>query len=290
MSDSSRAERFAEWWRARRRSSPGAGALWSSLRRPIYAVSGLLLRRGVGVHLATGDEFRVHPAFVGWGLDRYEPELMRWLSSELAPGDSFIDVGAHVGFFSLLASRRVGESGRVMAIEASPPTARLLTRHLAMNRVTNVRVIAALAASAVGEGEITVRGSATDPGACANSIAYRIPGGRSMRVARLTLDSLTDASDLSPRVLKIDVEGAELEVLRGARSLLARARPRVACAVHPDPLRALGSSPKELTRWMAEQGYGCRSFTGETIEVPGEENVLFLPEERATKVTSERLG
>lgn len=278
MNRASATERIARWWREKRRSLPLVGSLWEAIRQPAYALGGVLLRRGCRVHLATGDLVRVHPAFVGWSLEQYEPELMRWLASTLRPGDSFLDVGAHVGFFSLLASRLVGV-GRVVAIEASPPTVKLLRRHLAMNRAANVSVISGLASSREGEGEIAVRANPTDPGACANSIAYRIPGGRCVRVPIVTLDRVAAKFEIAPRVIKVDVEGAELEVLRGAERLLREVRPLVACAVHPDPLRALGSSAGELVRWMAEQGYICRSLTGEPIELPGEENVLFTPRE-----------
>ena len=146
-----------------------------------------------------------------------------------------------------------------------------------MNRARNVRVVENLASDAAGRRCFTVRSEATDPGACANSVAYIIDGGEPVDVEMNTLDSLVEDLGSIPNVLKIDVEGAELEVLRGAEVILKTHRPAIACAVHPEPLDRLGHSVGMLVTFLEERGYRCFAFDGNPIEMPGFENVLFLP-------------
>src|SRR5574341_861166 len=71
----------------------------------------------------------------------WEPHLTRWIGRRLSPGDAFIDVGANIGYFSLLASKLVGDSGTVVSIEASPRTFDLLQGNLARNRAHNIRAV-----------------------------------------------------------------------------------------------------------------------------------------------------
>src|SRR5207249_2412898 len=82
----------------------------------------------------------------------WEPHISRWIDERLSPGDTFIDVGANIGYYSLLAARRVGPTGSVVAIEPSPKTFRALEANLAQNRLKNVRTVNA----AVSDRQATV--------------------------------------------------------------------------------------------------------------------------------------
>ncbi len=143
----------------------------------------------------------------------FEPNLSAWLASTLHDGATFVDVGANVGYFSLLASRLVGPRGRVIALEPSPSNFRALERNVSRNAATNVRMLqvaafdreASLPLYSIPEEEFT---------SGASLIARVGPPEAEVRAAPLPLiltpDDLRDA-----RVLKIDVEGAEQEVVRG---------------------------------------------------------------------------
>ena len=80
----------------------------------------------------------------------WEPHLTDWIGRRLAPGDAFVDVGANIGYFSLLASKLVGESGRVVAIEPSPTIFGVLASNLARNRAHNVRAVRVAASDSAG--------------------------------------------------------------------------------------------------------------------------------------------
>ena len=153
-------------------------------------------------------------------LGHYEPEVQALLRSELRPGDCFFDVGAHIGFFTVLAGRL---GARVVAIEPDPANARRVERNASLNGVT-AQVVAAAAWDEAGSVDLVRGGSGSEWSAR--------PG---TGVPSVTLDGVA-AENGSPNILKLDVEGAEGRVLRGAESVLA-SRPRLLiCEVHGDAI------------------------------------------------------
>src|SRR5262249_4812985 len=159
---------------------------------------------GVNVLFSSGDRFRVHPRFLGMNLGSYETDLVGVFCKMMARGMTVVDVGAHVGIYSLVASRRVGDNGKVIAIEPSPANAALLRRHLRLNQCTNVEVIEGAAGASAATISFVYRPDATDPAAFANSTAYDI-GGVTATIPVVTLDE--SCGHVSPGLIKIDVEG-----------------------------------------------------------------------------------
>ena len=265
-------------WRALKRRLPVVERLGGLIREPAYRVTDLLYRhRGLRQTLASGDRFCLHPRFIGWNLAAYEPDLMSSVAGTLREGDVFLDVGAHVGLYSLVASVRVGLAGRVVAFEPSPASVSLLRRHLAWNGCENVQVLEAAVSDTEGSALFTHRADPTDPGGCANSLAYEIERGVRSSVRLRTLDSVCEELGITPRLVKMDVEGAELAALRGAERVLRSCRPDLVVAVHPEPLRAMGGSPESLMAWMRSLGYRGTRLDGSPVAVPGFEEVWFRP-------------
>lgn len=159
----------------------------------------------------------VHNAVYFFGV--WEPALTRCISEQLSEGDIFIDVGANVGVHAMHAAQRVGRSGRVHAIEASPTIARILRRNLARNGLDHVVVTHNVAASD-RPGTLTVfLHDASNLGATTTQrdnleASRRYVGEES--VAALPLADIVPLDDLlRARMIKIDVEGAEWLVLQG---------------------------------------------------------------------------
>ncbi len=160
----------------------------------------------------------------GCWLGSYEYAKQRLLGELLSAGDCVFDIGANVGYYTLLASGKVGPAGRVIAFEPLPGNLRLLRRHLQLNDAHNVTVIDA----AVGDADGTAHFA---PHVC-NSMGSLSDSG-SIAVDIVSLDTLVDSGRVPiPSVMKIDVEGAELRVLRGAARLIERARPIILLATH----------------------------------------------------------
>lgn len=164
-----------------------------------------------------------------------EPEQTRALMDLLGPGQVFYDIGANVGYYTLLASRLVGETGSVIALEPAERNLAYLRRHLAINDVGNARVIPEAVADHVGEARF-------DAGANpAEGHLAGIRDGDGSRTGPMvpvtTLDALVERTALAPNVVKMDIEGAELLALQGAARTLATAKPALLLSVHSETLR-----------------------------------------------------
>ncbi len=185
----------------------------------------------------------------------YEPHLTSRMARALQPGATFIDIGASVGFFTLLAATRVGPTGRVLAVEPSPTNCKLLCLSLLANAMGNVALFPAAASDAEelllydaidSNGMISPMPS--DPG------AEHLIGTRTI-VRSLVLDrQLRDLARLD--VIKIDVEGAEYRALKGATDLLRAHRPLVFSEFAPEGLRQVSAvEPEEYLKLLVGLGY-----------------------------------
>lgn len=179
---------------------------------------------------------------------RFDAYAGRVLLDELHDGVVFVDVGAHLGLYTLLGARLVGASGRVVAFEADPYTAAALAANVARTAPGNVRVVAKAASDHVG-----ATGFFLSPGTYGSSL-YRRPSMASLH--RIEIEATTVDAEVGPAddlVLKIDAEGAELDVLGGAqRTLEGARRATVHIEMNPDALEEAGRSPGELVRALRE--------------------------------------
>jgi FkbM family methyltransferase len=201
---------------------------------------------------------------IGLGIVRghYEAAEAAFVRRLLRPGDVAIDAGAHIGFFTVQMAAAVGAGGCVYAFEPFGPNADLLARSLLENRFTE-RVVFARAAVGARGGSATL----TFPQETLNSGgAYLLPEGTAPIGGNLTaavpIVALDDVVTKHPvRLIKIDVEGAEPQVLRGARRLLREDRPTILSELHPTQLeRASRMTVDAYLREIRELGYRPHYF------------------------------
>jgi FkbM family methyltransferase len=163
----------------------------------------------------------------------WEPDVSRVIASNLAPGDVFVDVGANVGYDTLLASERVGPRGRAVAIEASPRTFARLERNLALNHTSNVRAVNAAVFDRVAQLDL-YEISEHNIGA-ATTLASR-GGTLMMSVGALPLQQILEPDEISRvRLVKIDVEGAEPPILHQLLEQVALYPPTMDIVVEASP-------------------------------------------------------
>jgi FkbM family methyltransferase len=184
----------------------------------------------------------------------WEPNLTAWIVDRLRPGDAFIDVGANVGYYTLLAATRVGAQGSVVALEPSPEVRGLLQANIALNGLTNVRVLPMAASDEPGVVELY--DSRPQNRGAASIVAPR--GEHSFRVIADRLENLVHAEEMARvRIIKIDVEGGELRAIRGLLPLLSHARDdlEIVVEISPDLLRVARDDPDEIFRHLTALGF-----------------------------------
>lgn len=208
--------------------------------------------------------FRVDESLRRWRTDGEEP-VMRVIRELLQPGDTFVDVGANFGLHTMLGASCVGPSGRVIAIEPVPANLRLLERNLALNGLSSRVSVLAKAASDVADGRVTVHGVQEGLSVAASMRPGEAQGG-DVVVDTTTLDHCLAESAPPVRLIKIDVEGAEHSVIRGATQTLSRLRPALLVEVHEFALGAFGTSAEQFLRDLARLGYNERVI--DVIEGP----------------------
>ncbi len=191
---------------------------------------------------------RFHPAALAIRLwenaGRYDSDI-GFFRAYLRQGDTCIDAGANVGLLTLTASAVVGDEGCVIAVEAHPRTCRYLRENLELNHCRNVRAYnVALAAAA---GTLVFSEEAED------DIRHVVPCGPGLRVPAATLDSLTETID-AVHLLKLDVEGYECEVLRGAGRTLSSTQ-CVYFESFEHQIQRYGHPSRELFQLLIDNGF-----------------------------------
>jgi FkbM family methyltransferase len=266
---------------------------WSPLRRgkwrvmealsPLYAASEPQIRRlpgGATIQLDLGEHVQRWIYFFGV----YEKETVDWFRSNLRPGMVVLDIGANVGQYTLIAARDVGPHGRIHAFEPNPISYRRLASNIEINSFANVSTHALAVSDCAGEVTLYVPDHDNMGEA---SLQMSQTGQRNITVRSVTIDEWARNADLgaTPHIdlIKIDVQGLESAVLRGARQIMLRFRPIIICEFEERWLRDSGTSSVELKRMLSELSYSANRITSSglsqvaTDEVHNFENLVLVP-------------
>ncbi len=163
----------------------------------------------------------------------WEPDISAFVRRRLSVGDTFCDVGAHVGYYSLLAAATVGKSGHVVAIEASPTIFNQLQENLSKNGTVNVRALNVAATAKAGvlkvhRGPDWNLGWTTTHANCGLPLECEVPA--------LPLEDILTADERrTVRLIKVDVEGTERELFAGLGKLLRNGRPDLEVILEVSP-------------------------------------------------------
>ena len=179
----------------------------------------------------------------------YEPATAALLSRLLRPGDTLIDVGANLGFFSLIGSKAVGPGGKVIAFEPAADVREQLRRNLALNACSNV-VVRDEALSEESSKALLYLGD----GDSGLSSLRPLPGAETTTVTQARFDDISEGWGRA-NVVKIDVEGAELGVLKGMVRTLREQAPDLVVEVTDEYLKPLGGSSVALQSFLQQLGY-----------------------------------
>jgi FkbM family methyltransferase len=228
----------------------------------------------------------------------YEPENAFVFQSLLPRSKVVVDCGAHVGQYALLAARRLGDNSEVHAFEPSPRTFSALQHNVALNDFRNVVLNqAALADQSSATRDFYV---ADNDNQGSNSLQPTTTAlhRASFVVTVMTLDEYCTKRNLLPDLIKLDVEGAELPVLRGAARTIASSHPWIILEASDENAQAFGYTLHELHDWLVSRAYrlhviGTRrgvtplignltSYQNVLCQPPGSELPQILSQRKAT--------
>jgi FkbM family methyltransferase len=267
----------------RRVEFPGKRRLRGHLRLPQTGAYEVGFSHGVRMHLNVAE--RIQRDYLAGLHDRRELGLVRRL---LRDGGDFVDVGAHIGIYSITAALALRERGRVVALEPNPAAREQLERNLRLNGCTNVEVVPKAASSAPGHGLLRVPDTPNPSFSTLGDAAF--PEGTPVPVELTTVDREVAARCLSPAIVKVDAEHHELEVLEGMRATLSR-EPAILVevgAATAEPIQELLSGwtafrvvPLRLTQVASLSPPSGKPPRGiELVPAAGSFNALFVPASR----------
>ena len=230
------------------RSAVGAWILY-------YATTwaGDTIRDGVG----KGLHFNPYRSSGAYLSGRNELPVQETLAAHLKRGDVFYDIGANVGFFSIIASRLVGADGSVYAFEPVAVNVACIQRNVRANQLSNVTVIQKAIAATSGMVDIHLTGH--PGGATLTSAGHPGDTYATTRVESAFIDELLDYNQIAPPdMVKIDVEGAEIDVLRGMARALAKFHPVVVFEIDDMDPERLAHKREACTDILRGFGYSIQ--------------------------------
>jgi len=267
---------FKRIHRALRGSGLGKFKLFRDLRDSVYRS----VRPGSPrVIELSGFKLWVDPSAAGgvvpWLLldDIHEPSETGCIREHLRPGGTFVDIGANIGYHTVLAATVVGERGRVYAFEPEPENFRTLTRNIALNNLRNVEAEAKACSDTIGE--LTLFLDKANAGG--HHLYDTRDGSDSIRIPTTTIDEYFREIDGTIDMIKMDIQGHEPAALRGMLTILGK-HPEVKIVTEFDAqmLTEGGSRPADFLRTL--QGLGYRftilSDYGNSVENAAPENII----------------
>jgi FkbM family methyltransferase len=232
----------------------------------LHGVSRMKLRASPGEHGIQAAIFLFR--------DAYEPSVRAAIDHYVKEGDHVYDIGANLGLWSLRMLERVGPTGRVCAFEPMPETAERLAQNIKLSGHTN----AIVRSHALGEAaqELTLY-VPDDLGR--SSLAAESEKDKQIKVMVSRLDDVWKAQGRPDiRFIKIDVEGAEPLVFRGATAFFKELRPVICCEINLEKLANMGFAPSDVTAPLLELGYQAWTWSDKRRRLVAATNVVEINE------------
>lgn len=207
------------------------------------ALDVVTLGRGVGRNI--GGEYIKFPArWSRYYESEYEPETFAFFRENVKKGDTVLDIGGHIGLFAVVTARLVGSEGKVYSFEPTPFTRGVLTEIVELNGLSDIVEVRGEAVSS--KSGKTVFFDTGDAISNANSLVKTERSKTEIPIDLISVDEFVKERAIKADCLKIDVEGVELDVLRGARETFLDHRPVVRLGLHPPFITQNGQSLEEI--------------------------------------------
>ena len=258
-------------------------AFLRNLLKPVVVnfLNFITLGRGITVNIGGQGEFKMSPQFYfgaweNWG-DRHNAGFSFCLENSINKR-IVLDLGAHIGLFTLPLSHRISPEGKIYAFEPSEINRHFLNKHLELNNIKNVEVLPYL----VGKDNIE------DVEFYEDTIQVNPMGGMVLSKYRgndftrthkqmVSLDAFCKDNDIQPELIKIDVEGAEIDLLLGAKNVLMLHKPVIVLSLHPQYIEKMNQSLSDLRSYLEEVNFRCLTIDGKDNNDFHQKECILLP-------------
>jgi FkbM family methyltransferase len=220
-----------------------------SIKRRLARTQLQTIRTGPGAGLI----FDPGPSNPAYATGDNELPVQAVLTQHLRKGDVVFDVGANVGFLSVVAAKLVGGSGSVCAFEPVPANAKLVRRNASLNHFDHLTVLETAVGDRAGRARLVV--AAYSGGSALASVEAPPDASDEIDVEITTLDRFVQSTGRPPHFVKIDVEGAELLVLQGMHHVCTEHRPTILYELDGASEEALEPKRVACERWLLDHGY-----------------------------------
>jgi len=214
-------------------------------------------------------EFELHPSSQGLSeelrlFERHEPLGTELYLQQLSPGNHVLDIGSNIGYWLLMAEQAIGESGRILGFEPAAGVYSILQGNIARSGYKNIHVLPCAVGATNGTAQF-YQSEVPNWGSLIQQDSLKQTRTIDVEVRKLE-DILTEFPDFHPHVLRMDLEGAELMVLKSGREMLARYKPCLFVEFHP----AVVGWPaiREALFWLRDLGYSSGALIERTWDQP----------------------
>ena len=236
----------------------------SLVKNTVYSVLDILtMRKGIRRKI-NNSTLRFPPRWSRYFESDYESDNYAFLEQQLKPGMHVIDIGAHIGLFSVVASQLAGKNGKIVCIEPTPGSMAVLNKMLRLNHCENVFPTQAAVSDKEGTATFYI---STIEGSNSNSLVKNksVDEKKPYQVRLVTIDGLVSEFSLHPSIIKIDAEGAELDVLKGGLKTLRSLKPILILGLHPQFIINKGDSLEAIWELLESHDYNV-SYQGRVID------------------------
>lgn len=243
---------------------PGVRTFDTLMYRKLVRPKGTVLTnvQGNRMYVNTQEWDTVLPLLIHGLLDKYETELFKKMITE---GMVVVDIGANIGYYTLIAAKLVGESGIVYAFEPEPNNYELLCKNIEVNGYTNVVPVRKAVSNKQGKAKLWVRKSgSSDPSDPSLSKDNLLEGASFVEVETISLDEFfANTKNSKVDVMQIDAQGAEGLIVNGTEKILQSNSLKILMEFMPKGLRNLGTDPLEMLSKLQEYGFKIKRIRDE---------------------------
>jgi FkbM family methyltransferase len=226
-----------------------------TLKKSIYKVLDIVTFKRGSVRHINGFEIRLPLRYARYYENNYESETFKFFEKNIRPDQTILDIGAHIGLYSVFFSKKVGNAGKVICFEPTPGTFSILKQTAELNALTNCILVNAAVAEKSGILKFNLT-SEDGEGSNANSLVRTERSVSSTDVKVYSIDDYRREQKIKIDILKIDVEGYELNALKGAKETFQNDKPTGILALHPASIEQLGQTLEHIWDLLAE--YKCK--------------------------------